>query len=102
MCLIRGQCCRTRCAIARLRDFDPEGATRFVADAIREICREVGPQVPVIGFAAAPWTLACYMIEGQTGGDISRAKQFMRGEPGLLRDLLGRIAKTTVGYLKSQ
>ena len=56
----------------------------------------------MIGFAAAPWTLACYMIEGQTRGDISRAKQFMREEPELLRDLLGRIAKTTVGYLKSQ
>jgi uroporphyrinogen decarboxylase len=93
---------RDRAGIERLRDFDPEGATRFVGDAIREICREVGPQVPVIGFAAAPWTLACYMIEGQTRGDISRAKQFMREEPELLRDLLGRIAKTTVGYLKSQ
>ena len=93
---------RDRGGVARLRDFDPEGATRFVGDAIRKICREVGPEVPVIGFAAAPWTLACYMIEGQTRGDISRAKQFMREEPELLRELLGRIAKATVGYLKMQ
>jgi uroporphyrinogen decarboxylase len=93
---------RDRAAIARLRDFDPERETGFVSEAIRAICREVGPEVPVIGFAAAPWTLACYMIEGQTRGDISRAKQFMREEPTLLRDLLDRIAKGTVGYLKSQ
>jgi uroporphyrinogen decarboxylase len=93
---------RDRAAIARLRDFDPGRETGFVGDAIREICREVGPEVPVIGFAAAPWTLACYMIEGQTRGDISRAKQFMREEPEVLRHLLGRIAKATVGYLKSQ
>jgi uroporphyrinogen decarboxylase len=93
---------RDRAAIARLRDFDPERETGFVGDAIRAICREVGPEVPVIGFAAAPWTLACYMIEGQTRGDISRAKQFMREESGLLRDLLDRIAKATVAYLKMQ
>ncbi len=93
---------RDRAAITRLRDFDPERDTRFVGDAIRAICRAVGPEVPVIGFAAAPWTLACYMIEGQTRGDISRAKQFMREEPELLRDLLSRIARATAAYLTSQ
>jgi uroporphyrinogen decarboxylase len=93
---------RDRAAVARLRDFDPERETRFVGDAIRAICSEVGPEVPVIGFAAAPWTLACYMIEGQTRGDISNAKKFMRDEPALLRDLLARIARSTAAYLKSQ
>jgi uroporphyrinogen decarboxylase len=93
---------RDRAAIERLRDFDPLRDTKFVGDAIRTICHEVGPDVPVIGFAAAPWTLACYMIEGQTRGDIARAKQFMRHEPALLRDLLARIARATTAYLKSQ
>src|SRR5580658_10051009 len=50
-------------AVRKLRDFDPERDTKFVGDAIRAIRREAGPDVPVIGFAAAPWTLACYMIE---------------------------------------
>ena len=72
---------RDLAAVRRLRDFDPEHDTRFVGDAIRAICKEAGPDVPVIGFAAAPWTLACYMIEGQTRGDISRAKQMLRSEP---------------------
>jgi uroporphyrinogen decarboxylase len=93
---------RDRAGVARLRDFDPERETRFVGDAIRTICREAGPDVPVIGFAGAPWTVACYMIEGRTLGDISRAKKFMREEPAALRDLLARIAGATVGYLKSQ
>jgi uroporphyrinogen decarboxylase len=88
-------------AIRRLRDFDPEGETRFVADAIRAICKQVGPDVPVIGFAAAPWTLACYMIEGKTRGDISHAKLMLANEPQLVRELLDRIARATVGYLKS-
>ena len=72
---------RDSAAVRRLRDFDPARDTRFVGDAIRAICKEVGPDVPVIGFAAAPWTLACYMIEGHTRGDISRAKQMLRSEP---------------------
>jgi len=93
---------RDAAAVRRLRAFDPEQATRFVGDAIRLICRAAGPGVPVIGFAAAPWTLACYMIEGQTRGDISRAKQMLRDEPATLRDLLDRIAGATVPYLESQ
>ncbi len=89
-------------AVARLRDFDPERETRFVGDAIRAICKEAGPNVPVIGFAAAPWTLACYMIEGRTRGDISRAKQMLREESHVVRELLDRIARSTAGYLKAQ
>jgi uroporphyrinogen decarboxylase len=93
---------RDLAAVRRLRDFDPVNETRFVGDAIRAICKEAGPDVPVIGFAAAPWTLACYMIEGQTRGDISRAKRMLNEEPETVRELLERIARATIGYLKSQ
>lgn len=89
-------------AVRRLRDFDPERETRFVGDAIRAICRAAGPYVPVIGFAAAPWTLACYMIEGQTRGNISTAKRMLADEPALVRELLKRIADVTVCYLRAQ
>lgn len=93
---------RDAAAVARLRDFDPSSETRFVGDAISRICREAGPDVPVIGFAAAPWTLACYMIEGQTRGDISRAKQMLRDEPRVVHALLQRIARATTAYLAAQ
>jgi uroporphyrinogen decarboxylase len=88
--------------VRRLREFDPEEQTRFVGDAIRTICKSVGANVPVIGFAGAPWTLACYMIEGQTRGDISTAKRVLAQQPEVVRELLGRIARGTAGYLKSQ
>ena len=88
--------------IRALRNFDPARETRFVGDAIRLICKQAGPEVPVIGFAAAPWTLACYMIEGQTRGDVSRAKAMLRENPEAVRELLGRIARATVGYLRMQ
>lgn len=93
---------RSTDAVKSLHDFDPERETRYVGDAIRTICRIVGPDVPVIGFAAAPWTLACYMIEGQTRGDISTTKRMLTAEPQLVRSLLDRLACVTVAYLKSQ
>jgi uroporphyrinogen decarboxylase len=93
---------RDAAGVHRLRDFDPARDTKFVGDAIREICRAAGPDVPVIGFAAAPWTLACYMIEGRTRGDISTALAMLRAEPRVVRDLLEKIACATAAYLKSQ
>jgi uroporphyrinogen decarboxylase len=99
---VLGNPIRSAAGVTHLHEFDPEIATRFVGDAIREIVRRVGPDVPVLGFAAAPWTLACYMIEGRTRGDISRAKALMYSEPQLMRELLRKIASQTASYLRSQ
>ena len=94
---------RERGSCSSLREFDPERETRFVGDAIRAICREVGPEVPVIGFAAAPWTLACYMIEGQTRGDISTAKRMLAdGATARARRCSIGSRRATAAYLKSQ
>lgn len=93
---------RDLAGVRKLRNFDPERETRFVGDAIRAIRAEIGSDVPIIGFAAAPWTLACYMIEGRTRGDVSRAKQMLREEPRTVRELLDRIAASTARYLQSQ
>ncbi len=93
---------RDRAALKRLRAFDPHIATRFVGDAIRQICRAVGPDVPVIGFAAAPWTLACYMIEGKTRGEVTLSKGMLYADPQLLRALLEKIADATALYLQAQ
>ena len=93
---------RDRAAVERLRVFDPNVSTRFVGDAIRAICGAVGPDVPVIGFAAAPWTLACYMIEGKTRGEIATSKKMLYAKPDLLRALLEKITDATAVYLLAQ
>ncbi len=106
MCRIQALCyriqCETRrglrgCGISIQRARRGSSATRYAGSAARW-----GPDVPVIGFAAAPWTLACYMIEGQTRGDISRAKKMLREEPQVVRALLERITRATAGYLAAQ
>ncbi len=85
-----------------LRNFDPEQETGFVAEAIRQLCRALGPQVPVIGFAGAPWTLACYMVEGRAKDGFPTAKSMMYQEPRLFRTLLETITRNTAGYLRAQ
>lgn len=85
-----------------LREFDPEVETRFVMQAIAGLCRVVGPRVPVLGFAAAPWTLACYMVEGQTKAGFTHTKRFLYSEPRVFRTLLERIARATALYLRAQ
>ena len=85
-----------------LRDFDPERETKFVGDAIRKLCATLGPEVPVLGFAAAPWTLACYMVEGRANSEFASVEQILYAEPKLLRALLEKIARATARYVKSQ
>ncbi len=89
-------------AVRKLQQFDPETETGFLMEAIRRIVRTAGPDVPVLGFAAAPWTLACYMVEGKTKEGFATVKEFLYTGPATFRELLGRIARATIGYLKAQ
>lgn len=88
--------------VDRLKVFDPEMETGFLPEAIRRIVKSVGPEVPVLGFAGAPWTLACYMVEGKAKEGFATAKSFLYREPKVFRALLDRIAQATIPYLKAQ
>lgn len=89
--------------VDRLREFDPERETHFVPEAIRQIGRMLGAAVPVIGFAGAPWTVCCYIMAGQGGGNTSdRARQMLFTDPALVRALLEKIARATGRYLAAQ
>lgn len=94
---------RTAAQVAEIATFDPEQETGFLMDAIRGLVRELGPDVPVLGFAAAPWTLACYMIEGHgSEAGFPAAKTMLYADPSLFRNLLERIAHATARYLRAQ
>ena len=93
---------RTAAQIRELSFFDPEQETGFLMQTIRGLVRELGPDIPVLGFAAAPWTLACYMIEGHGKDGFPAAKTMLYSDPELFRTLLERIARATAGYLRAQ
>jgi uroporphyrinogen decarboxylase len=93
---------RSKTDVDRLKMFDPETETAFLPEAIRRIVKSVGPEVPVLGFAGAPWTLATYMVEGKTKEGFATVKGFLYHEPKTFRLLLHRIAQATIPYLKAQ
>ena len=88
--------------VAQLPIPDPEGELRYVMDAVRTIRRELAGQVPLIGFAGSPWTLATYMVEGGGSKTFTRIKQMMVCEPQTLHALLAKLAESVCLYLNAQ
>jgi uroporphyrinogen decarboxylase len=64
--------------------------------------QELNGRVPLIGFAGAPWTILCYMVEGKGSKTWDKAKQFVYTEPVLAHSLLQKITDITIAYLKAQ
>ncbi|HZE74892.1 MAG TPA: uroporphyrinogen decarboxylase [Gemmatimonadales bacterium] len=93
---------RAPAQFARLRNVIPEEELSYVLEAIRLARRELEGRVPLIGFAGAPWTLACYMIEGGASRTFTQAKRFLAEEPERAHALLGRLAKTVGAFLRAQ
>ena len=74
----------------------------YVFDAIRLITRELNDRVPLIGFSGSPWTLATYMVEGQSSKTFSVIKRMMYSEPAVLHRLLNILGHSVVAYLRAQ
>jgi uroporphyrinogen decarboxylase len=93
---------RSAADIAKLGVPDPEQSLRYVTDALRLVRRELRGRVPLIGFAGSPWTLACYMIEGEGSRDFARVKAFALDEPVAMHALLEVNARAVAAYLAAQ
>lgn len=74
----------------------------YVMDALKLTKKELNGRVPLIGFAGAPWTILCYMIEGKGSKTWDKAKQFAYTQPELAHQLLQKITDATILYLKAQ
>jgi uroporphyrinogen decarboxylase len=91
---------RTIADVEALRPFEPGTAVAPLLEAIR-LVRAASP-VPLIGFAGAPFTLACYLVEGGPSRDFVRTKRLMHAEPATWAALMDRLADATVAYLRAQ
>jgi uroporphyrinogen decarboxylase len=79
-----------------------EESLKYVADALSLTKKELNGRVPLIGFAGAPWTILCYMVEGKGSKTWDKAKQFAYTQPELAHQLLQKITTITIAYLKNQ
>jgi uroporphyrinogen decarboxylase len=71
-------------------------------EALRLVKRDLGERGALLGFAGAPFTLACYLIEGTPSREFPRAKALMYGEPRTWHQLMERLTGMTVDYLRAQ
>src|SRR5690606_8253056 len=88
--------------VERLAVPDPADELPFVMEAVRQIRRGLVDRAPLIGFAGAPFTLACYAVEGGGSKNWEKTKRMMFGDPAAFRALLDRLARTVALYLEAQ
>jgi uroporphyrinogen decarboxylase len=93
---------RTQADVDGLRVPDPSDTVPFVGSILKKLRTELRNEVPLIGFAGAPWTLASYMIEGGGSKSFAEIKRMAYSEPKTLHDLLAKIANTISSYLLFQ
>lgn len=93
---------RTMADVERLRVPEAEESTPYVLEAIRLVRRELEGKQAVIGFSGAPFTLACYLIEGQPSRDYGLAKSLMYGQPEVWHALMEKLTEVTIRYLVAQ
>src|SRR5439155_1604219 len=93
---------RSSADIAALREVAAEEATPYLFESIRALRRELAPDVALIGFCGAPFTLASYLIEGAPSREHARAKRMMLGEPELWSRLMATLVTVLARYLRAQ
>ena len=91
---------RSEADLARLRPLEPELDIPYVLETVKILCGEL--DVPVIGFAGAPFTIASYLIEGRPSRTYARTKALMYGDPPLWHALLDRLADLAIATLRAQ
>jgi len=83
----------------RIADEDSLG---YVIEAIKVTKKELNGRVPLIGFAGAPWTIFCYMVEGKGSKTFSLARKILYHNPSFAHKLMEKITTSTISYLKNQ
>lgn len=91
---------RTYQDIERIGELNPEQDVPYILDTIRLLREQLN--VPLIGFAGAPFTLASYMIEGRPSRDYHKTKALMYSDPKAWHLLMNKLGDLTIAYLKAQ
>lgn len=88
--------------VEKLRSIDPREYLDFTIKAVKLARAALAGRVPLIGFSGAPFTLACYAIEGGSSRDFTKAKAFMHDQPSAWHMLMERLSNVVGEYLLAQ
>lgn len=86
--------------LPRLRPLEAEADIPYVLETVRNLVTEL--EVPLIGFAGAPFTVASYLIEGRPSRTYAKTKAMMLGEPALWGALIDRLADLALAFIRAQ
>ncbi|MEM9052759.1 MAG: uroporphyrinogen decarboxylase [Bacteroidota bacterium] len=92
---------RTEKDLEQVKVSDPHELS-YVYEAIKLTNKELNGRVPLIGFAGAPFTIFCYMVEGSGSKTFSNARKLVYSNSALAHKLMQMITDSTIGYLKGQ
>ncbi|MGH9873591.1 MAG: uroporphyrinogen decarboxylase [Pyrinomonadaceae bacterium] len=93
---------RATADVDRLREVDDVAALSFVFEAIRETRNALRRDLPLIGFAGAPFTLASYIVEGGASKNYVHTKSLMYNDSGAWHAMMSLISRALVKYLNAQ
>jgi uroporphyrinogen decarboxylase len=88
--------------VSRVREVEDLGALDFVFETVRRVRCDLPADIPLLGFAGAPFTLASYAIEGGGSRNYVFTKQLMYADSGAWNDLMSRLAASLGRYLRAQ
>jgi uroporphyrinogen decarboxylase len=88
--------------LSKLKKANPAQELRYVMDAVSQTQKALNHRVPLIGFAGSPWTIACYMIEGEGSKTFEAPRAMMYQNPELLKKLLAMLTENIAEYLNAQ
>ena len=93
---------RTSSDVQRLREVEPEDSLPFVFEAVRKARAGLRSDIPLIGFAGAPFTLASYIVEGGASKNYRHTKTLMYRDPGAWHAMMELISRSLTRYLNGQ
>ena len=88
--------------IEKLDLSDITGKLAPIAETVKRVKKDLPDGVALIGFAGAPWTVACYMLQGKSGKEFEAARLFALQQPALMEKLIDRLVAATAEYLSMQ
>lgn len=92
---------RSRADLARLRPLEPDDLP-YVAATVEQVAATLGPDVPVLAFAGAPFTVASYLIEGGPSRTYEHTKGLLHTDEALWHDVMGRLADMSIAFIDLQ
>ncbi len=93
---------RSKTQVHSLEQIQPARDLRYVLESIHATVERLNDRVPLIGFTGAPWTLACYMIEGGSSRRFCNAKGLMYDTPDVMNELLARLTDAVITVLQAK